>query len=198
MNSRIEFIPNKITSAYDIEHGLDKYVRLLLEENSRVNLVSRETTPESALLMALESLLPLEIINSPVPRYLDIGSGGGFPAIPLLLSGSISGSALLMERTGKKATALTRIVASLGLKAKVIPENFPSVQIKPGFDLITLKWVKPDTTLLKQIKGFLSPQGQLVHYSSNSLSSDIMNSHTYTFDDPQTGVIKGFTVYQKS
>lgn len=198
MNSRIEFNRNKITSAFDREHRLDEYIRLLLDENSRLNLVSRETNLESAHQMALESLLPLEILSSaPIGSYLDIGSGGGLPAIPIILSGAISGSAILMERTGKKASAVQRIVASLNLSAKVIPENFPSGLVKPGFDLITLKWVKLESGLLSKIARFLSPQGRFVHYSSESVSSEIMSSHTYSFEAPQAGVIKGFTLYQK-
>ena len=134
-----------------------------------------------------------------------IGIGAGepttaiilLPAIPLLLAGVLSGRVILMERIGKKAAAVERIIDSLSLKAEVIPESFPWGPLKPGFDLITLKWVKLTPDLLSKIIRFLSPGGRLVRYSSESLSSEIIKPCTYTFKDPQTGVIKGFTVYQK-
>lgn len=198
MSQTIQLDYNKIKERYDPENRLESYIELLLKENRQVNLVSRETKPESAFGMALESLLPLDYLSGQIGSYLDIGSGGGFPAIPFLISGMITGEAVLIEKTQKKCSALNRMLTRLGLTAQVLPEQFPSPSIKTKFDLITLRWVKLGPTLLEQISHALSSQGQLLHYSSEPLSSDLFSRETYLFDDPQSGVTKGFTLYSKN
>lgn len=198
MSKTIQLDSNKIKVRYDPENRLEGYLRLLLKENERVNLVSRETDLESALRLALESVLPLDYLPNQVGSYLDIGSGGGLPAIPLLLSGRINGPALLIDKIQKKCSALNRILTALGLVAEILPVPFPSRSINRTFDLITLRWVRLDPDLLSSISRSLSPQGCFLHYSSEPLSSELFSRETYLFDDSQTGVIKGFTLYQKN
>src|SRR5512140_2142193 len=92
---------------------IDRYYLELMKENAKVNLVSRETSREDFDRLFAESLLPLDIISSgKFTGYLDIGSGGGIPAIPLLISGRVSGSIVLVERTQKKAAALSNLCQS--------------------------------------------------------------------------------------
>lgn len=197
MSQSIPFEPNKIISAFDREHRLERYIQLLLEENRRVNLVSRETGEVEALIMAAESLLPLQFLPDQVESYLDIGSGGGLPAVPLILSGKVSGRSTLIEGIQKKCSALNRMLIALGLVAEVIPERFPSAETGGMYDLVSLRWVKLEPALLSQIGAVLSETGRFVHYSQEPMSSDIFSSETFLYDDPQTGVTKGFTLYQK-
>ena len=71
--------------------GLAEFLAFLLQANAGINLVSRkEAVPE--VLVArhlLDALEALPLMPPPGPRRLrlvDIGSGGGFPAIPILLA----------------------------------------------------------------------------------------------------------------
>ena len=109
--------------------GFVAFLALLLRVNAAVNLVSRkeacpETLVERHLLDALEAL-PLLPATAGAPRVLlDVGSGGGFPAIPLLLARrDLEG--VLVESVGKKARFLEEAVGVLGLTARVVNARFP-------------------------------------------------------------------------
>ncbi len=98
--------PHAILRKYDPQSRLGLYFRWLTKENDRINLVSRETIADGLERLAFESLVPLEKIDrSHIRNYLDIGSGGGIPAIPLLLAATSKGQcchATLVERVQNK------------------------------------------------------------------------------------------------
>ena len=128
-----EAVPGAGPSAVE---GLAAYLELLLRANEEVNLVSRrEAVPETLvarhLLDALEALPLLPLPGARPLRLLDVGSGGGFPALPLLLARpDLQG--VLVESVGKKARFLEGTVRSLGLTARVVNARFPD----PAFELM--------------------------------------------------------------
>ena len=197
-SNKIEFDIETVIHKYVPKIKLELYYRELMAANRKVNLVSRETTLLDFNRLAAESLLPLEIIKSEksVENYLDIGSGGGFPAIPLIMTGKIN-RAVLVERTAKKAAALQKILKALTLEAEVIPGNFEELTFKKPFELITLRYIKLTDALLKKIFINLATGGFFVYYSATELETykDLARTHTYT--SPQGTVIKSLTLYQK-
>jgi 16S rRNA (guanine527-N7)-methyltransferase len=162
----ITFDPESVLTQFNASQWLDNYWKVLSDENSRVNLVSRETTSDSFRRIVGEALLPLTQFSPNGGRYLDIGSGGGIPAIPLLLAGVISAPPFLYERTGKKAAALSRMLDTLEISgATVIAESFGQRPMKERFSLITLSWVALTPALLKSIAAVMEPGSKLVYYS---------------------------------
>ena len=176
---------------------LDEYFRFLMEHNRQVNLVSRETNRASFDRMVGESLLPLEHFATPVQSYLDIGAGGGIPAIPVLLAGVVSGEATLAERTVKKARALTMIIQQLGLSAVVNPRNFEELDDLSAIDLITLRYVKLNPILLQSIFHVLRPGGCLVYYGPAPENSGDFKAVAYSFRSAQDSAVKSITIFQK-
>jgi len=150
----------------DSHQNLNRFFNFLLEENQRINLVSRETSKDDLIKLAIESLIPFEKIDiGNFGNYLDIGSGGGFPALPIILTKNVK-TATLLERTKKKASALNRMIIKLGLKAEVIPGNFEDIAFKKQFDLITLRLVKLTDPLFEKITKNLKKNGIFVYYSN--------------------------------
>jgi hypothetical protein len=98
MSTPVSFDITELLAKYDPKGKLESYHDLLMAENQRVNLVSRETTREDFERLIAESLLPLEILTSGFGSYLDIGSGGGFPAVPILMTERVVGESILLER----------------------------------------------------------------------------------------------------
>jgi 16S rRNA (guanine527-N7)-methyltransferase len=148
--------PTSFLEQVDPEKRLIPYFDLLRSENRKINLVSRETLgPDSGdnsslQALAAESLLPLaqpEIGN--ISRYLDIGSGGGFPALPIMITRQID-NVILVERTQKKAGALRRMLV-LGLTATIEAKSFDEITFDGRFDLVTLRLIKLTPRLLKAI-----------------------------------------------
>lgn len=176
---------------------LDRYFDLLMEQNSQVNLVSRETSREDFDRLVAESLLPLGQITLPRSNYLDIGAGGGMPAVPIMLSGVVSAETFLVERTLKKARALEAIVQGLGLRATVLPRNFEELHELPPLHLVTLRLVKPDQNLLAGIHDVLAPGGVFIYYSKLSGKAPGFKCQAYTYHSAQDPVVKSLTIFKK-
>jgi 16S rRNA (guanine527-N7)-methyltransferase len=134
---REALIARKLGDAFPAVPGLASFLELLLRANAGVNLVSRkEAVPEVLvarhLIDALEALPLLPPPGTRRLRLMDIGSGGGFPAIPLLLARrDLDG--VLVESVGKKARFLTEAVGVLGLTARVVNARFPG----PALELMS-------------------------------------------------------------
>lgn len=96
---------------------LERYGEAVLAANRRFNLTGAKTPAEFAAHI-LDSLTIAQYIAT---SLVDVGSGGGLPAIPLAI---VTGAAItLIEATAKKARFLEQIVAELQLEAIVIGER---------------------------------------------------------------------------
>jgi len=186
--------PPELLKKYLQPHLVDRYYQSLMGENRRVNLVSRETSREDFERLIAESLLPLDVLASGFGSYLDIGSGGGFPAIPIIATERVFGEAILLERTQKKAHALQQILNDLNLPATVHDKDFEHLHLPIQFDLITLRYVKLTPRLLNRITGHLSPDGSFVYFSQPDFTVKRIAVQTYSFQSPQSDAIKSFSI----
>ena len=193
----IPFDIESVLWRFDPDGNLGEYFRLLLAENQKINLVSRETSVPDLRRLAAESLFPLTLLASPVQRYLDIGSGGGFPSLPIILSGVVSGEASIVERTQKKAAALRRILIHLGRHAVIHPVSYEQTSFEQPFDLITVRLVTPDRKMLERIHSDLADGGNCVYYASGLTKSNLFSSQTYKFESTEPSLYKYFTVLSK-
>ena len=152
-------------SKHDPENKLDAYYRVLKLENEQINLVSRETIKNHLPLLSAESLLPFEYINKEsFCNYLDIGSGGGIPSLPILLTKNIN-QAKLAERIGKKADALGRMALNLETSnVEVINKTVEDCKFEMKFDLITMRLVKLTDRLFKNISRTMSKNSVFIYY----------------------------------
>lgn len=150
------------------------YLGLLQEANREVNLVSRRTTPEELIERHLaDSLVGLACLprgDARERRMLDIGSGGGFPAIPILIARADMRGTLL-ESVGKKSRFLNRVVAELQLTAEVVnarfPDSFPMRAVK--FDVLTSRAVAEAGLLARQAAPFLAAKGRVLLWTTEPL-----------------------------
>lgn len=97
---------------------LDLHLELVLKENERSNLTRIVDWQQGQLLHIEDSLVGLqEFEDAPSGRAADLGSGGGFPGIPLAI---VSGRPImLVDSVTKKTTALDRMIEELGLEGQV-------------------------------------------------------------------------------
>lgn len=95
---------------------IDRYMEQVLEVNKTLNLTRIEDSEGARLLHIEDSLSGLEELSqAPDGRYVDLGSGGGFPGVPL---GIASGrETLLVDSVKKKMAAVQSILDSLGLSS---------------------------------------------------------------------------------
>ena len=98
--------------------GLAGYLAELDRWRGKVNLAGR-LSAEELVVHALESIAPVSLIPQDA-RVVDIGSGGGFPAIPIAAARP-DVSMTMVEPRGKKAAFLRHAARTLGLgKARVL------------------------------------------------------------------------------
>jgi 16S rRNA (guanine527-N7)-methyltransferase len=105
-------------SEADLE-AIGDHVRLLLAWNEAINLSGIRAPDSIAVEHVLDSLTALPILRrAGVEEFLDIGSGGGFPGLPLAVA-LPARRALLVESVGKKARFLATAAEAIGVKDRV-------------------------------------------------------------------------------
>ncbi len=94
---------------------LEGHLRLLLAWNRAINLTAIRDPLGAVRLHVLDSLAAVPVLRSlGLEAVLDLGSGGGYPGIPLAVA-LPARRALLVESVGKKAAFLRTVVAALDL-----------------------------------------------------------------------------------
>ena len=91
-----------------------RYQAMLLDWNTRINLTAIAAPEDVQRKHFLDSLTCLAVLPPGALRLIDVGSGAGFPGLPLLLARPEL-SVTLLEATGKKVKFMEHVVAELGL-----------------------------------------------------------------------------------
>jgi len=115
--SRIEALLEGAQLAPVIRQRLARYGELVLEANHRFNLTGAKQ-PEDLAEHLLDSLSVVPYVREP---YVDVGSGAGFPAIPVALATGVE--ITMIEATAKKAHFLETVLDQLNLKGRVLAER---------------------------------------------------------------------------
>lgn len=140
---------NRAISA--LADDLEAFAALLLKWNQAKNLVSRETSGALWTRHIGDSLQVLRLLTPTDTRILDLGSGGGFPALPLAIALKAQPIRVTMvEPVGGKASFLRAVVRELGLTADVLATRSDAIdahEIGP-FQVITSRALAPLPRLL--------------------------------------------------
>lgn len=179
-----------LAEAAGAAEGLAGYLDLLLRANEGMNLVSRkEADPEALvrrhLLEALEGLALLPPPAGRTLRLLDVGSGGGFPALPLLLvRRDVAGT--LVESTGKKARFLEAAARELGLGVTVVNDRFPVPAVgrmrgAARFDVLTSRAVADAGEIARQARPLLAPGAVALLWTSGPLLPELRKALSGAF-----------------
>lgn len=134
---------------------------LVLKWNPAVNLISRASVAQIWERHILDSAQIAFLADPPVAHWVDLGSGGGFPAIVVAI---IAGERFpdcrfsLVESDARKAAFLSQAILALGLPARVLVSR---IEATPplGANILTARALAPLDTLLAQAQQHLRPDG---------------------------------------
>jgi len=139
---------------------LEKYVALLLEWNTKINLISRRDVDNIWSSHIVHSIVPMFKIDlCDQATVLDLGSGGGLPGIPWrILLPTIS--VTMVDATQKKVNAVLSMLKELGLSNISAAwgraeELGRSAQFHKKFDYVVARGVGPLDELAKLAQPFL-------------------------------------------
>jgi len=94
-----------------------QYVALLLKWNAKINLIAKSTIDEVWERHIEDSLQVVEHIPANTKTLIDLGSGGGLPAIPLAIATGLP--VHMVESDKRKSAFLRQCLRELGLEGKV-------------------------------------------------------------------------------
>ncbi|MCC7348371.1 MAG: 16S rRNA (guanine(527)-N(7))-methyltransferase RsmG [Variibacter sp.] len=148
---------------------LDRFVALLLTWQSKINLIAPSTVPELWTRHVADSLQLLAC--APDARvWLDLGSGGGFPGIPIgcALAAVPGGRITLVESDTRKAAFLREAIRATRIPATVVAQRIESASgALSGIEVVTARALAPLAKLLALAEPFLQsgakgvfPKGQ--------------------------------------
>ena len=149
------------------------HLRLLDAWNPAVNLTRVSDPLERATRHLLDSLVATPHIERLAPggrgKIADLGSGGGFPGVPLavrLLSRYDGLSMTLIESIGKKARFLEAVTVASGLAPRLRVAHARAEELAQGggvrFDVVTARAVAPLGELIRLAAPLLTPTGSLL------------------------------------
>lgn len=125
--------------------------------NSKINVISRKDIDELYLHHVLHSLGIAKVINfKEGTKIMDLGTGGGFPGIPLAIMYPDS-HFHLVDSIGKKIKVATAVAESIGLK-NVTFAHSRAQEEKATFDFVVSRAVMPLNELIKIIKKNISKE----------------------------------------
>ena len=132
---------------------------LYLDWNSKINVISRKDIENLYEHHVLHSLGIAKVIRfRPGTQIMDLGTGGGFPGIPLaILFPEVQFH--LVDSIGKKVRVASEIANSIGLK-NVTFRHASAEEEKGKFDFVVSRAVMPLTDLLKIIRKNISSKQQ--------------------------------------
>ena len=129
-----------------------KIQELYKDWNLKINVVSRKDIDELYLRHVLHSLGIAKIISfKPGSKVMDVGTGGGFPGIPLAILFPET-QFHLVDSIGKKIKVVNEVVAGLGL-VNVKTTHGRAEDVKDTYDFIVSRAVAQMETFVRWTKG---------------------------------------------
>jgi 16S rRNA (guanine527-N7)-methyltransferase len=143
------------------------YFDLLFRWNAKINLtsLSLEHPDEAIDRLLVEPLLAARHdLAGRACRVLDVGSGGGSPAIPLKLAAPDIGL-VMVEAKARKSAFLREVLRQLRIDGTVETARFEELLARPefheAFDVATLRAVRADSKTMLRVQAFVRPGGRI-------------------------------------
>ena len=157
--------------------AIDDHVRLLLAWNAAINLTAIREPADIALRHVIDSLTAVTLLRD-VDGFVDLGSGGGFPGIPLAVA-LPEARVALVDSVGKKAAFLVAAVEVAGLAGRAgvaaarAEELASESRHRERWPAVTARAVGSLAELVELAFPLLARGGRLVAWKRGDIASEV-------------------------
>lgn len=155
----------------------DRYYELLISWNEKINLTTIVEERDVLYKHFLDSLSPMKYMSLVDKKVLDVGTGAGFPGIPLAIMNPTA-DIVLLDSLNKRIIYLEEVVNSLGLKnvkcyhGRAEEYGFKK-DFREGFDVVVSRAVANLSSLSEYCIPFVKKRGQFISYKSDQANDEI-------------------------
>ena len=148
------------------------YYELLARWNNKINLTALDDPDAAIDRLLLEPIIAARQIPSTAASLMDIGSGGGSPALPLKLAAPHL-ALTMVEVKARKSAFLREAIRHLGLdRTSVETTRFEELLVRPelhdAFDILSLRAVRVEAKTLSNLQAFVRPGGAILMFRGPS------------------------------
>ena len=175
---------------------MDAYVDLLRRWNRALNLVSANDLAKDMSERHIgQSLAVAAHIPAGIDRFIDLGSGGGFPGLPIAIATGYHVD--LVEADKRKAAFLNTALAALGVRGTVWADRIEDCGVAPAA-CITARALAPMPQLLTYANTLLRPGGVALFLKGDRVEAELeaakpnwaMEAELIALDDKGSRLVK--------
>lgn len=160
---------------------LQKFADLVLKWQRTVNLIAPSTIPDIWERHIVDSAQLVEYIPENAKMLVDMGSGGGFPAIVLAIINKVVGGPVerfyLIESDVKKSIFLREVARVFDLPVQVINQRLECVVLE-NVDVVTARALKTVEELFVLGQGFITEQTTCLFLKGERVDEELaQNTH---------------------
>ena len=151
---------------------LAAYYDLLVRWNRKINLTSIEGLDEAIDRLLLEPLAAARHLPPASTRLIDVGSGGGSPAIPFKLAVPAL-HVMMVEVKARKSAFLHEAIRRLSIEGAVVENaRYEELLVRPELheacDVVSMRAVRTEARVLTSLQAFLRAGGTLMLFRGPS------------------------------
>lgn len=168
---------NELKSEFKINiKSIDKFLNLLLEKNKVMNLTSITNKEEAIDKHIYDSLLITRVYDFNNKTILDVGSGGGFPGIPLAMLYP-SSHFVLLDSTNKKVNYLNDVIKKLNLiNCEAKCSRVEELDEKEKYDVIISRAFAPLPIYLELVAYLAKVNGDIIALKGSKANEELDES----------------------
>jgi len=156
-----------------------EYMQLLLEWNEKMNLTAI-TEPKEVLIKHFIDSISIKPYIEKEEKVLDVGTGAGFPGIPLKIV-LPDNEFILLDSLNKRINFLKQVITNLKLeKIEAVhgrAEEFCKIPKKrEGYDIVTSRAVAKLNVLLEYMLPFVKIGGKCICMKSSEISEELQEA----------------------
>lgn len=152
-----------------------KYYNLLVESNAKTNLTAITEFEDVFIKHFYDSLCITKAVKFDSQTLLDVGSGAGFPSIPLkLIYNDIK--ITIIDSLGKRIKFLETLIDELQIDAELIHDRAENHQLKNHYDIVTARAVSNLQILSELCIPFVKVGGYFIALKGPKYSEELLSS----------------------